>query len=72
MRLVQEADVVLCLGTRMGPFGMLPQYGIDYWPKEATLIQARARELWCKRRTESCADSPEGDRVRVPCTLPRG
>merc|ERR1719305_1302025 len=39
MRLVQEADVVLCLGTRMGPFGMLPQYGIDYWPKEATLIQ---------------------------------
>jgi sulfoacetaldehyde acetyltransferase len=39
MRLMAEADVVLALGTRLGPFGTLPQYGIDYWPKNAKIIQ---------------------------------
>ena len=34
-----EADVVLALGTRLGPFGSLPQYGFDYWPKSAKIIQ---------------------------------
>src|SRR5438874_8723092 len=32
MRLLRRADVVLALGTRLGPFGTLPQYGIEYWP----------------------------------------
>ena len=39
MEIVSKADVVLALGTRLGPFGTLPQYGFDYWPKEATTIQ---------------------------------
>jgi sulfoacetaldehyde acetyltransferase len=39
MRSIAKADVVLALGTRLGPFGTLPQYDIDYWPKSAKLIQ---------------------------------
>ncbi len=39
MRSIAKADVVLALGTRLGPFGTLPQYDIDYWPKTAKLIQ---------------------------------
>ena len=31
--------MVLALGTRLGPFGSLPQYGFDYWPKKAKIIQ---------------------------------
>ncbi len=39
MKLISQADVVLALGTRLGPFGTLPQHGIDYWPKDARIIQ---------------------------------
>ena len=39
MELISKADVVLCLGTRLNPFSTLPGYGIDYWPKEAKIIQ---------------------------------
>ena len=39
MKLLAQADVVLCLGTRLGPFGTLPQHDIDYWPKHASIIQ---------------------------------
>ena len=39
MRLISKADVVLALGTRLGPFGTLPQHGMDYWPKDAKIIQ---------------------------------
>jgi sulfoacetaldehyde acetyltransferase len=42
MRLLSEADVVIALGTRLGPFGTLPQYGMDYWPKNAKLVQIDA------------------------------
>ena len=42
MKLIAKADVVLALGTRLGPFGTLPQYGIDYWPKDAKIIQVDA------------------------------
>ena len=42
MRLISRADVVLALGTRLGPFGTLPQYGIDYWPANAAIIQVDA------------------------------
>jgi sulfoacetaldehyde acetyltransferase len=34
--------VVLALGSRMGPFGTLPQHGLDYWPKDAKIIQVEA------------------------------
>ena len=39
MELISKADVVLCLGTRLNPFSTLPGYGIDYWPKDAKIIQ---------------------------------
>ncbi len=39
MQLIKEADVVLCLGTRLNPFSTLPGYGIEYWPADATIIQ---------------------------------
>ena len=39
MKLIAQADVVLALGTRLGPFGTLPQHGLDYWPRQAKIIQ---------------------------------
>ncbi|RJL19416.1 sulfoacetaldehyde acetyltransferase [Paracoccus siganidrum] len=39
MEIIRKADVVLALGTRLNPFSTLPGYGIDYWPKEAKIIQ---------------------------------
>ena len=39
MELINGADVVLCLGTRLNPFSTLPGYGIDYWPTDAKIIQ---------------------------------
>ncbi|OWU82098.1 sulfoacetaldehyde acetyltransferase [Phaeobacter sp. 22II1-1F12B] len=39
MELIKDADVVLCLGTRLNPFSTLPGYGMDYWPKDAKIIQ---------------------------------
>jgi sulfoacetaldehyde acetyltransferase len=39
MEIVAKADVVLALGTRLNPFSTLPGYGIDYWPKNAKIIQ---------------------------------
>jgi sulfoacetaldehyde acetyltransferase len=42
MKLIAQADVVLALGTRLGPFGTLPQHGLDYWPKQAKIIQIDA------------------------------
>ena len=42
MRLIARADVVLALGTRLGPFGTLPQFDMDYWPADARIIQVDA------------------------------
>jgi sulfoacetaldehyde acetyltransferase len=42
MKLMAQADVVLAIGSRLGPFGTLPQHGMDYWPKEARIIQVEA------------------------------
>merc|ERR1712137_936730 len=39
MELIAKADVVLALGTRLNPFSTLPGYGMEYWPKDAKLIQ---------------------------------
>ena len=54
MRTLAKADVVLALGTRLGPFGTLPQYGLDYWPAQAKLIQVdvNARVLGLSRRVD--------------------
>ena len=42
MKLIARADVVLALGTRLGPFGTLPQHDMDYWPSDARIIQVDA------------------------------
>jgi len=42
MKLISRADVVLALGTRLGPFGTLPQHEMDYWPQDAKIIQIDA------------------------------
>jgi sulfoacetaldehyde acetyltransferase len=42
MKVIAKADVVLALGSRLGPFGVLPQYGFDYWPASAKLVQVDA------------------------------
>ncbi len=42
MKLISQADVVLALGSRLGPFGTLPQHGMDYWPKDAKIVQVDA------------------------------
>jgi len=44
MDLISKADVVLALGTRLNPFSTLPGYGLDYWPKDAKLIQVDINE----------------------------
>ena len=61
MRLIAQADVVIALGTRLGPFGTLPQYGMDYWPKGAKLVQidADAKMLGLVKKVDVgiCGDS---------------
>ena len=39
MELIARADAVLALGTRLNPFSTLPGYGIDYWPRQAAIVQ---------------------------------
>jgi len=39
MNTIKEADLVLAIGSRLSPFGTLPQYGFDYWPKNAKIVQ---------------------------------
>src|SRR5688500_20382469 len=41
MKVLARADVVLALGSRLGPFGVLPQYGFDYWPANAKRSEER-------------------------------
>lgn len=60
MYTLSKADVVLALGSRLGPFGTLPQYDIAYWPESARLIQVDAdpKVLGLSRRVDvaGCAD----------------
>ena len=39
MGLLSKADCILALGTRLSGFGTLPQYGFDYFPKGAKIVQ---------------------------------
>ena len=63
MKLLARADVVIALGSRLGPFGTLPQYDIDYWPTGAKLIQvdANPKVLGLSKRVDvaSAADAKE-------------
>ena len=54
MNVINQADVIIALGSRLGPFGVLPQYGFDYWPKNARLIQvdADAKVLGLVKKTD--------------------
>src|SRR5262249_1369149 len=69
MRVIQQADVVLALGTRLGPFGTLPQYSIDYWPKNAKIIQvdADARMLGL---VKPIGVAVNGDAAEAPAAIP--
>ena len=62
MKLLAQADVVLAIGTRLGPFGTLPQHGLDYWPKGAKLIQIEAnpRRIGLVKQASVgvCGDAP--------------
>ncbi|MDE0601487.1 MAG: sulfoacetaldehyde acetyltransferase [bacterium] len=39
MELLSEADVVLMLGCRINVFGTVPQYGLDFYPHSAKVVQ---------------------------------
>lgn len=39
MEVVSESDAVFCVGTRLNPFLSNPQYGLDWWPKNAKIVQ---------------------------------
>lgn len=54
MRTIAKADLVLALGCRLGPFGTLPQYDINYFPPKAKLIQVDVdhRVLGLSRRVD--------------------
>jgi len=45
MNAMRDADLVLAVGTRLNPFGTLPQYGMSYWPEDATLVQVEKDPL---------------------------
>jgi len=63
MKVINKADVVVALGSRLGPFGTLPQYGFEYWPANAKLIQIDAdpRMLGLVKKTSVtvCGDARE-------------
>jgi sulfoacetaldehyde acetyltransferase len=69
MKIINKADVVLALGSRLGPFGTLPQYGFEYWPKNAKLVQidADARVLGLVKKTAVavCGDPREAAEALV-------
>ena len=63
MRIIKKADVVIALGTRLGPFGTLPQYDMVYWPDNAKLIQCDVNvgvlDLAKRADIYSCGDVKE-------------
>jgi len=61
MHAIKDADLVLAVGTRLNPFGTNPQYGMDYWPHDAKLVQVERdpRRLGLTKRAdiEVCGDA---------------
>ena len=49
----------LALGCRLGPFGTLPQYDMEYWPKDAKSYPSRHRREDAR---------PDAARRRSPCS----
>jgi sulfoacetaldehyde acetyltransferase len=68
MELISQADVVLALGTRLNPFSTLPGYGIDSWPKRASIIQV---DINADRigLTKPVTVGIIGDAKKVACSL---
>ena len=66
MRTLAKADVVLALGCRLGPFGTLPQYDMEYWPKNAQIIQVDIdhRQLGLTRRVDLPVAADAGEFAR--------
>lgn len=67
METIAQADVVLALGCRLGPFGTLPQHGMNYWPANARIVQVDAdhRVLGLTKRIELgiCGDAKQTARA---------
>jgi sulfoacetaldehyde acetyltransferase len=42
METLSEADCVLAVGSRLSGFGLLPQYGMDWFPEDADVVQIDA------------------------------
>ncbi|HJO33111.1 MAG TPA: sulfoacetaldehyde acetyltransferase [Anaerolineales bacterium] len=63
MRTLAKADVVLALGTRLGPFGTLPQYDMDYWPEQARIVQVDVdhKVLGLTKRVDVAAHADVGE-----------
>ncbi len=78
--MVAKADVVLALGTRLNPFSTLPGYGIDYWPKNAKIIQVdinadrigltKPVTIGHLRRRQACRQVYPREAVAVPQAMP--
>ena len=66
MRTLAKADLVLALGCRLGPFGTLPQYDMEYWPKDAQIIQVDIdhRQLGLTRRVDLPVAADAGEFAR--------
>jgi len=63
MRTIAKADVVLALGTRLGPFGTLRQYDMDYWPASAYIVQVDMdhRQLGASRPVDLAIAADAGE-----------
>ena len=83
MELIAKADVVLALGTRLNPFSTLPGYGIDYWPKDAKIIQVdiNADRIGLTKKVDVAIQGdaeaggradPRAARAAAPATGPAG
>lgn len=67
-----DADLVLALGTRINPFGVTKQYGLDYWDPNKPLIQVDinpdALGVTCKPTIAVCADANATAELMVQAT----
>lgn len=63
MKTVAKADVLLALGCRLGPFGTLPQYDMDYWPSDAKIIQVDMdqRQLGLSKKVDLALSADAGE-----------
>jgi sulfoacetaldehyde acetyltransferase len=63
MKTVAKADVLLALGCRLGPFGTLPQYDMDYWPSGAKIIQVDMdhRQLGLSKKVDLSLSADAGE-----------